>query len=128
MSAIEPRFAPSTTEARMNMLGRNLRKAFWSAAISFVLILNIIGAALGDGPGGLGKILPPSQGTLQGDGTVLYANGVVLYPNGNVAWHDSNNTVWYPTVLTDGSFLYVDGTVLHPNGTVDYPTGGGGGN
>ena len=110
----------------MNGFGRGYKKALWTLAIAGVMLLNVVATAFGDGPGGLGKILPPSNGTLQADGSVLYANGVVLYPNGNVAWHDANSTVWYPTVLTDGSFLYIDGTVLHPDGTVSYPPEGGG--
>jgi hypothetical protein len=87
---------------------------------ALVLSVSVLMSAVADGPGGLGKILPPAMGSAQVDGSVVYSNGTVLYPDGHVVWSDANHTVWYPTVLSDGSFLYQDGTRLYPDGSIEY--------
>jgi hypothetical protein len=99
-----------------------IRAKLIATLLSCVLTVSLFTAAIADGPAGLGKILPPCQGTLRSDGSYIYSNGVVLEADKRVSWHDANNTVWTPIRQPDGSWLYLqDGTILYPNGTVTYP-------
>ena len=104
----------------MSAQGYGLSGRIWSILSVVMLCVSLSTAAIADGPAGLGKLQPPSQGTAWVDGSVHYENGVILYANGTVEWGDPENTFWYPQVLSDGSFLYVDGTRLYPDGSITY--------
>lgn len=105
----------------MHKFTKSVQSRLRTMAVAATLAIALITAAFADGPGGLGKILPPSQGTLQSDGSVLYSNGVRLLSDKRVAWGDANSTIWVPVHQSNGSWLYQDGTILYPDGTVTYP-------
>ena len=104
----------------MHRFTKTVRNRVRAAFLAVTLAAALVTAALADGPGGLGKILPPSQGTLQADGSILYYNGVRMLSDKRVAWGDANNTIWVPVHQANGSWLYQDGTIFYPDGTVTY--------
>lgn len=104
----------------MTRILASIRKYGAVCAVAIGLGLCVVTAAFADGPNGAGKLPPPSEGTLQSDGSVVYTSGIVLLADKRIAWHDIDNTVWTPTVQYDGSWLYQDGTVLYTDGTVTY--------